>query len=125
MLIEQSSDLIKTVQSVSLPSGSCVDAATLINQQILVVSSDTLSLYQRLEAIGDELGNGLIRSVAIPSQHHLQSADGHFIQTHKAGYVGLTNDRVLLIGLNSVQMFASREDALRNQHEIIQLKLGD
>jgi len=43
---------------------------------------------------------------------------------HRAGYVGLAGGFVLLITLNDVQLFGSKEDALRNRNEIARLSLA-
>ena len=124
MLIENSSDLIQSVQSGRLASGKNADLATLINGQVLVISDDALALFSRVEDVADELGNGLLHSVTIPEAGHLCPQNGSYIQEHKAGYVGLSGGRVLLITLNDVQMFPSKQDALRNANELVRLPLG-
>jgi hypothetical protein len=124
MLIENTSDLIQSVQVSRLASGKRVDLAQLINGQVLAISDDSMALYRRFEDIHDELGNGLCRSVAIPAEFHLSLQGDVYLQEHKAGYVGLSDGRVLLITLNDVQMFPSKQDALRNQNEIVRLALG-
>lgn len=123
MLIEHSSDLILSVHPGEMPSGQHVDLVVLVNHQVLVISADTLALYKNIESVGDELGNGFINSVAIPAEHHLQTRDGRFLQEHKAGYAGLSGGYALLIGLNTVQMFASKTDALHGHDEVACLPL--
>lgn len=122
MLIENTSDLIRQVEHRILPSGIAVDIATLINDTALVLASDSLSLYRTAAQAGDPLGNGLIASVALPVSLPLQS--GRFLQEHRAGYVGLSGGYVLLITLNDTQLFASKEDALRNRNELARLSLA-
>lgn len=124
MLIENSSNLIQSVQAGNLSSGERADLAQLINGQVLVISADALAIYSRVEAVADELGNGLLNSVRIPDEQRLTLQDDAFLQEHNAGYVGLSGDKVLLITLNDVQMFPSKADALRNQHEIVRVALG-
>ncbi|UTW48977.1 hypothetical protein [Bacterioplanoides sp. SCSIO 12839] len=124
MLIENSSDLIQSVQPGSLSSGKRVDLAVLVNGQVLVISDDALALFVRPEDVGNELGNGLIRSVALPEAFCLPLENDRYLQEHRAGYVGLSDGRVLLITLNDVQMFPSKQDALRNQNEVTRMKLG-
>ncbi|MFC3681524.1 hypothetical protein [Bacterioplanoides pacificum] len=124
MLIENSSDLIQSVEQAQLPSGKPADLATLVNGQVLVVSEDALAVYRSVADVSDELGNGLRASVSIPSAYTLPVQTQAFIQEHRAGYVGLSDGRVLLITLNDVQMFPSKQDALRNQNEVVRLPLG-
>ncbi|MAD44997.1 MAG: hypothetical protein CMI02_00315 [Oceanospirillaceae bacterium] len=122
MLIENTSDLIRQVTSLTLASGIPAEAASLINDTVLVITADTLALYRTLEQVGDPLGNGLIRSVSLDTP--LEADDGHFIREHRAGYVGLCDGAVLLITLNDVQLFSSKEDALHNRNERLRLSLA-
>ena len=115
MLLQNTSDLITQVTQETLASGQPVDAALLINGTVLVIGADALALYRTREQISDPLGNGLIRSVALPQP--LEPDNGRFLLEHKAGYVGLAGGRVILITLNDVQLFDSKNDALRNQNE--------
>lgn len=124
MLIENSSNLIESVQPGNLASGERADLAQLINGQVLVISADALALYSRMEAVSDELGNGLLNSVRIPDEFRLDIENDAYLQEHNAGYVGLSGDKVLLITLNDVQMFPSKTDALKNQNEIVRVALG-
>ena len=124
MLIENTSDLIRSVEPGQLPSGKRVDLAQLINGQVLAISDDALALFNRIEDVGDELGNGLKASVAIPDDYILPLEQDRYLQEHKAGYVGLSGSRVLLITLNDVQLFPSKQDALANRNEITRLPLG-
>ena len=115
MLLQNTSDLITQVTQETLASGQPVDAALLINGTVLVIGADALALYRTREQISDPLGNGLIRSVVLPQP--LEPDNGRFLLEHKAGYVGLAGGRVILITLNDVQLFDSKNDALRNQNE--------
>lgn len=125
MLIENSSDIVSNDQQLTLTSGEVVDALTLINGQILVLSVNTMSVYRSLESIQDPLGNGLLHSVALEGQSKLcQGEGGRFLAMKKAGIVGLFDDKVILITPNDIQLFASRNDALRNQNELARLSLS-
>lgn len=124
MLLDNSSDLIAQHRRDTLADGRVVDIAQLINGQFLAISQDALALYRTAEAIHDPLGNGLLGSVSIPIEHHLQPEQGGYLLMHKAGYVGLSHGMTLLITLNDVQLFANRNDALRNQNEIVRLSLA-
>ena len=70
----------------------------------------------------DALGNGLIASVTLP--HTLPAENDRLVLEHRAGYVGLAGGFVLLITLDDVQLFGSKEDALRNRNEIARLSLA-
>lgn len=122
MLIENSSDLIVSVEPVTLSSGRAADAAQLINGTVLLIAADALALYRSREQIGDPLGNGLIRSV--PLAQPLAAENGRFLLEHRAGYVGLSGGYVLLITLNDVQLFAGKDDALHNRGELARLSLA-
>lgn len=122
MLIENTSDLIVRLEQRQLPSGIDVDLAALQNGTVLAIGADALALYRSFDAVGDALGNGLIASVTLP--HTLPAENGRFVLEHRAGYVGLAGGFVLLITLNDVQLFSSKEDALRNRNEIARLSLA-
>ena len=122
MLIENTSDLIVRTEQRQLPSGVPVDLAGLQNGTVLAIGADALALYRSFEAVGDALGYGLIASVTLPCT--LAAEDGCFVLEHRAGYVGLAGGFVLLITLNDVQLFSSKEDALRNRNEIARLSLA-
>jgi len=125
MLIENSSDIVSNDQQLALQSGELVDALTLINSQILVLSENTLSVYRSLDSIQDPLGNGLLHTVALQGAAELvRGQDGRFMAMKKAGVVGLFDDKVILITPNDIQLFANRNDALRNQKELVRLSLG-
>jgi len=125
MLIENSSDIVSNDQQLALQSGELVDALTLINSQILVLSENTLSVYRSLDSIQDPLGNGLLHTVALQGAAELvRGQDGRFMAMKKAGIVGLFDDKVILITPNDIQLFANRNDALRNQNELVRLSLG-
>ena len=126
MLIENSSDIVSNDQQLTLLSGELVDALTLINSQILVLSENTLSVYRSLDSIQDPLGNGLLHTAALEGAAELQRGeDGRFMAMKKAGIVGLFDEKVILITPNDIQLFANRNDALRNQNELARLSLND
>lgn len=122
MLIENTSDLIVRLEQRQLPSGINVDLAALQNGTVLAISADALALYRSFDAVGDALGNGLIASVTLP--HTFPAENDRLVLEHRAGYVGLAGGFVLLITLNDVQLFGSKEDALRNRNEIARLSLA-
>lgn len=122
MIIEASSDLVARYEQVSINSQP-VDLLELINQDWVAIAGDSLSLYSSKEAVGDALGNGLIRSVSIEKPYHLRLQQGKFVQSYKAGYVQLSDNKALLIGLNKIQLFLNTDDALQNHQPITELSL--
>ena len=122
MLSASSSDLIRTTECRQLPQAGAVEVLTLVNGTALVIAADSLSLYRSPQQVGDPLGNGLVASVAAAPA--LVPQQGRFVQEYRAGYVGLCDGRVLLISLNFVQLFGSKEDALHNRGEQARLSLA-
>lgn len=123
MLIENSSDLIASHQTLVLANGIQVHEAKLINGNALVIGPDSLSLYRRPGDCLDSLGKGFIRSVAFNEGFSLSGSP--LLERHQAGFAGLCNGAALLIGLNDVRLFNSTNDALRNNDEICRLSLAD
>ena len=121
MINVYSSDLILKVDHVVVANVP-VSVATLMNGTALVVAKNSLSLYRNASQVGDALGNGLVNSVTLPIE--LTELNHQFIAEHRAGYVGLNGGYVLLITLNDVQLFPSKEDALHNRNEIARLSLA-
>ena len=58
MLIENSSNLVQSVEQGKLASGKQADLAKLINGQVLAISDDALALFVRIEDVMDELVKG-------------------------------------------------------------------
>jgi len=121
MLIETTSDLIRSYSAVTLTDGREACEAVLINDNALVISADTLALFRRAGDCCNELAGGFLRSLNFSDGVTLEAP---FIDEHRAGYVGLTNNAVLLIGLNDVRMYLNKADALRNQNCIGELSLA-
>ena len=99
MIIENTSDLIRQWTLLTLSDGSPVAEADCINP----------------------LAGGMVRNEAFADGRMLQPP---FIEEHRAGFVGLTDGLAMLIGLNDVRMYPSKDDALRNQNMICELSLA-
>ncbi len=119
MILQGDSDIIQRCEW--LPEGQ-MQHLLFRNGSVLVISSEALAYYKSVEAISDPLGNGLVELVELTSA--LQCGENGFVTEYHAGFVGLTNDRVLLITPNDIQLFTDKNDALRNQNEIARLQLG-
>ncbi len=72
----------------------------------------------------DELGNGLMELVDLIEGNCLELSEQGFVSEYRAGFVGLKDDKVILITPNDIQLFASKADALRNQNELARLQLA-
>lgn len=122
MILQSSSDLIVSHEPVLLRSGEPAHEAELINGKILLISSNALALYQKKGDFLDPLGNGCIRTIALPPESHLSQSP--FLLEHRAGYVGLSNGGVFLIGLNDIRLYTNSEDALKGQNELARMSLA-
>lgn len=124
MLIENTSDLVKKTALLELNNGETVEALSLINDQVLVLAKNGLSIYKTLSAIGDPLGTGLLHSAMLEGESCLQADNGRFMQMNRAGVIGLFDEKVILLTPNDIQLFPNRASALRNQDEIVAFHLG-
>jgi hypothetical protein len=123
MLESNQSDIIQSVTPRTLNNQQMIEVVQLYNGNAIVLSSNALAYYKSADSIEDPLGNGLIAMAELPHTQHFTPAHSPWILQFKAGFVGLVNDRVLLITPVAVQLFASKMDALRNQNEIARLDL--
>ncbi len=94
------------------------------NGLVLVLSETFLALYKNAGAIGDELGNGLQGLVDLSGDACLEKSTQGFVSEFKAGFVGLKDDKVILITPNDIQLFSNKLNALRNQDELARLQLA-
>jgi hypothetical protein len=124
MLIENSSDVVKSSQLLQLSHGEKVEALELINGQVLLLAENGLSLYKNHEAIEDPLSNGLLHSAALEESFYLKQEDGRFMKMKRSGLVGLFDEKVILLTPNDIQLFPNKISALRNLDEIMVFHLG-
>jgi len=97
---------------------------TFANGLVLVINTGFLALYKNESSIGDELGNGLNVLVDLLNESQLKITDQGLVSEFKAGFVGLMDDKVILITPNDIQLFRNKKDALNNKDEITRLKLA-
>lgn len=119
MLLEGDSDIIQRCEW-SAETG--MQYLTFRNGSVLVISENALAFYKSMEAIQDPLGNGLLEMAELTSP--ILAGKNGFVLEYRAGFVGLENDLALLITPNDIQLFPSKDDALRNQNEVVRLKLA-
>jgi hypothetical protein len=124
MLIENTSDIVKSSTRLTLKNGEPVEALELINSQILVLAENGLSLYKDMASIEDPLANGLLHSASLADTNCLKLEEGRFMHMHRSGLIGLFDEKVILLTPNDIQLFPNRNCALRNQDEIVSFHLG-
>ena len=96
MLIENTSDIVKSSKLLTLKNGEQVEALELINSQILVLAENGLSLYKDIAAIEDPLANGLLHSASLADANRLKLERGRFMHMHRSGLIGLFDEKVIL-----------------------------
>ncbi len=119
MIIEGDSDIITRCEW--LPEVAR-QQLTFRNGNVLVLSESVMAFYKSAAAIDDPLGNGLLDMVDLPEA--LSANEQGFVVSYRAGFVGLADDKALLITPNDIQLFPNKECALRNQQEIARLALA-
>lgn len=115
------SDIIESVESAPLANGIPAERLRLRGGPVLVLTENAMALYRDAAGPDDALGNGLIDLAELAEDQRLPQQEGRFVTEHRAGYVGLADGRAILITPMAVQLFANRDDALRNRDEVARL----
>ena len=118
MVIEGNSDIIKHCE---FKAELNCQWLVFRNDMVLVVAEDFMALYKNEASINDALGNGLNAMVDLPQK--IQGNTAGFVENYAAGFVGLVDDKAILITPNDIQLFENKADALHNRNEIARLKL--
>ena len=113
-----SSDIIESVHSEPLANGTPAERLQLRGGPVLVLTEWAIALYRDAQSPDDPLGNGLIALTELKAGVGLKMAGAGFVKEYRAGYIGLHDDKAMLITPVAVQLFSNREDALRNQNEL-------
>ncbi|GAA6134184.1 hypothetical protein NBRC116188_09730 [Oceaniserpentilla sp. 4NH20-0058] len=121
MVIEGSSDIIIRCEYLA---DNDTQQLTFRNGFVLVLQAFVMALYKDTQSIADPLGNGLKALVDIPQKEGLQLEAQGFVSEYSAGFVGLMDEKAILITPNDIQLFPSKLDALHNQNEIVRLALA-
>lgn len=124
MILSGSSDIVVTCEFFEEGMHKGCQWLTFANGLVLVINAKFLALYKDAGSIGDELGNGLNMLVDLPEESHLQLTEQGLVSEFRAGFVGLTDEKVILITPNDIQLFRNKQDALNNRDEITRLKLA-
>lgn len=123
MTDSSSSDIVQDTQLRVLANGVNIEQINFRDGKVLLLSSDSLAFYQSQEAIDDALGNGLIALVELPATQHLPPSNTGWVESYKAGFIGLNDQRVILITPMAIQFFTNKLDALYNRDEICRLDI--
>ena len=123
MILEGHSDIITRCEFISDGPHAPSQWLTFRNGFILVLGKTFMSLYKSAESIGDPLGNGLKASVDFADEYTLTCSEKGYVSNYAAGFVGLVDDKAILITPNDIQLFKHKTDALHNRDEIARLKL--
>jgi hypothetical protein len=124
MVIEGNSDIIVRCEFFTDAATGPCQWLTFRNGFVLVVHESFMALYKDAQSIGDPLGNGLKVMVDIPDDQILTSSEQGFVQSFSAGFVGLVDEKAILITPNDIQLFSDKSDALHNRNEIVRLQLN-
>ncbi len=124
MILSGSSDIVVKCEYFETGKHQGCQWLTFANGLVLVINRDFLALYKNESSIADELGNGLNVLVDLPSENQLKLTEQGLVREFRAGFVGLMDDKVILITPNDIQLFRGKQDALKNKDEITRLKLA-
>ena len=124
MLLEGSSDIIVRCEYIQEGQHSGTQWLTFRNGFILVLAKDLVALYKDAESVVDPLGNGLKAMVELAGDAQLIISDSGFVSSFMAGFVGLMDEKAILITPNDIQLFKNKADALRNNDELARLELN-
>lgn len=117
-----SSDIISHSSAIVLKDGSNAELLHFRDHKVLAISRNGLAFYQDQSGVLDDFNQGLLASCEIPSDKILPDVDT-FVAEFKAGFVGLVDDKALLITPVAIQLFDNKTDALYNRSEICRLDL--
>lgn len=119
-----SSDIISHTSVSTLKNGKPAELVHFRDGKVLQISANGLAFYQSEAGINDEFNKGLLSTCTINTKDQLKPGDNaRFIKEYKAGYIGLQDDKALLITPVAIQLFHNKTDALHNRHEICRLDL--
>jgi hypothetical protein len=124
MVLEGSSDIIVRCEYIDEGTHEGTQWLTFRNGFVLVLASDVMALYKSVGSISDPLGNGLKAMVELTGPAQLVRASSGFVSSFTAGFVGLMDDKAILITPNDIQLFTNRQDALYNRQELARLELA-
>jgi hypothetical protein len=122
MIIENNSDIITSQQQGTLADGGYYEYLSLRDGKVIALTANTIALYKSSDAIGDPLGNGLLASSSF-ANYPLATNSKPWVSHYRAGFIGLSDDKAILITPMAIQLFQNNQDALNNRNEICRLDL--
>jgi hypothetical protein len=123
MVLEGSSDIIVRCEYINEGAHKGTQWLTFRNGFVLVLAQDLMALYKDAGSIGDPLGNGLKAMVELKGSAELIQGTSGLVSSYTAGFVGLMDEKAILITPNDIQLFSNKEDALYNRQELGRLEL--
>ncbi|SIT05197.1 hypothetical protein [Neptunomonas antarctica] len=123
MGISGTSDIIKNVTSLQLDSTEKVQVLEFLDGKLLILAKDAIALHKSRTSFEDPLADSYLGYTELAPEHHLHWIDG-IIEEYKSGYVGLKDQRVILITPNAIQLFPGKKEALHNQQCIAKIALN-
>ena len=90
----------------------------------MVLTEDCMALYKDEASITDPLGNGLKAIAELKDNAQLVKTDKGIVTSFSAGFVGLNDEKAILITPNDIQLFKDKTDALYNRGELARLELS-
>lgn len=124
MVIEGNSDIIVRCEFFTDGIAGQCQWLTFRNGFVLVIHQTFMALYKNADSMNDPLGNGLKVMVDIPQNQTLKPTEHGFVKEFSAGFVGLVDDKAILITPNDIQLFPNKLEALHNRNEIVRLQLN-
>jgi len=118
-----SSDIISTIDNRELDNGEMIQVLTLRDNKVLIITETAIGLYNNLEHFLDPLADGRLGYAELPDGQTLVWNNGAIVQEYNAGYIGLSDGKVILIAPNAIQLFSSKHNALRNIDAIVRIGL--
>lgn len=124
MLLEGSSDIILKCEYITAGAHEGAQWLTFRNGFVMVLTEDCMALYKDEASITDPLGNGLKAIAELKDNAQLIKTDKGIVTSFSAGFVGLNDEKAILITPNDIQLFKDKTDALYNRNELARLELS-
>ena len=124
MSISGTSDIIKDVTLLELQNGEKVQALEFRDGKLLILAKDAIALHKSRRSFEDPLADDCLGYADLAPEDHLNWIGDSIVEEYKSGYVGLRDQRVILITPNAIQLFPGKKEALHNQQRIAQIALN-
>ena len=122
--ISESSDIIKSVTTLQLKNAEKAQALEFHDGKCLILSSSAIAFHKSLASFEDPLSDSCLGYAELAHEHHLNWVDEILVEEYASGYIGLKDQRVILITPNAIQLFPGKNQALRNQQHVAQILLN-